>query len=85
MKSFGTFFASLIFVLVVFLCLSAVADAKDDDSGQKLPKHARVLQTQIDANSTSIENIELTPGPAGADGAKGDTGEQGVVILVNKV
>ncbi len=75
----------MIVLFVAFLSLSATADAGrgDDDSrsghkkGKKLPKHARVLQAQIDANKASIENIELTPGPTGADGTDGATGATG--------
>ncbi len=62
--------------------MSATAHAKDGGGGhkrgKKLPKHARALQAQIDANKESIESIQLTPGPAGADGATGPQGSQGL-------
>lgn len=85
MKSFRILAGFMVVLLIAFLSLSAAANAgrSDDDSGsgrkkgKKLPKHARVLQAQIDANKTAIENIELTPGPAGADGATGATGPTG--------
>ncbi|MCP4000344.1 MAG: hypothetical protein GY727_05490, partial [Gammaproteobacteria bacterium] len=85
MKNFRILAGFMIVLFVVFLSLSATADAGrgDDDSnsghkkGKKLPKHARVLQAQINANKASIENIELTPGPTGADGATGPTGADG--------
>ncbi len=75
----------MVVLFVAFLSLSATADAGrgDDDSrsghkkGKKLPKHARVLQAQIDANKASIENIELTPGPDGATGPTGADGNDG--------
>ncbi len=98
MKSFRILAGFMVVFLIVFLSLSTAADAKDDgDSGhhkkwKRLPKHARVLQAQIDANKAAIENIELTPGPKGdqgdpgtpgadgADGATGATGADGLSI-----
>ncbi len=88
MKSFRILAGFMVVFLVAFLSLSAAADTKDDDDsgrkkGKKLPKHARVLQKQIKANTAAIENIELTPGPKGApgtpgaDGAKGADGQDG--------
>jgi hypothetical protein len=68
-------------MVVVSLCISAVASAKDDNSGKKrgkkLPKHARELQAQINTNATAIENIELTVGPKGDTGVTGATGPAG--------
>ncbi len=78
MKNFRIMAGFMVVFLVAFLSLSAAADAK-----KKLPKHARVLQKQIKANTAAIENIELTPGPKGApgtpgaDGAKGADGQDG--------
>ncbi len=75
----------MVVFFVAFLSLSAAAHARDDDDsdsghrkkGEKLPKHARVLQAQINDNKESIENIELTPGPQGDNGDTGDTGAIG--------
>lgn len=81
MKDFRNLIGIVTFVLVVSLCVSSVASAKDGGSGnkkeKKLPKHAQGLQAQIDANTTSIENIELTPGPQGDQGPAGDDGQDG--------
>ena len=94
MKNFRILAGFMVVFLVAFLSLSAAAHAKVGDSGhkkgKKLPKHARVLQAQIDVNKASIENIELTPGlkgdtgaaglqgPAGEDGTDGAQGIQGI-------
>lgn len=66
----------MVVLLVAFMSLSAVADAKDDDSGhkkgKKLPngKGFQELQEQIN-------NIELTPGPKGDKGDPGADGQDG--------
>ncbi|MCP4001692.1 MAG: DUF1566 domain-containing protein [Gammaproteobacteria bacterium] len=85
MKNFRILAGFMVVFLVAFLCLSAAAHAKDDDGsgrghkkkGKKLPKHARVLQAQINDNKAAIENIELTPGPKGDKGDTGDAGTAG--------
>ncbi len=85
MKSFKILAGFMVVFLVAFLCMSAAAHAKNDDDsrsghkkkGKKLPKHAQVLQAQIDVNKASIESIELTPGPMGDKGDKGDPGNNG--------
>ncbi len=88
MKNFRILAGFMVVFFVAFLCLSAAAHAKDDDDsgrghkkkGKKLPKHARVLQAQINDNKESIENIKSTPrskGDKGDTGATGTTGADG--------
>ena len=83
MRNFRILAGFMVVFLVAFMSLSAAAHAKDDDDsgsgkkkGKKLPKHARVLQAQINDNKALIENIELTPGP---QGLKGDPGADSTV------
>ncbi len=85
MKNFKILAGFMVVFLIALLALSTVAHAKDEDNsgsghrkkGKKLPKHARVLQAQINNNRESIENIQLTPGPQGDKGDNGDTGATG--------
>ncbi|MCP4252684.1 MAG: hypothetical protein GY775_04615 [Candidatus Scalindua sp.] len=85
MRNFRILVGFMVVFFLAFLSLSAVAHAKDDDGsgsghrkkGKKLPKHARVLQAQINDNKEAIENIELTPGPKGDKGDTGATGSTG--------
>ena len=68
-------FVFMVSMLVVSLCISSVASAQGKGKkGKKLPKHARDLQVQIDANKASIEDVQLIPGPDGPQGDKGDAG-----------
>ncbi len=85
MKNYKVFIGFMVVFLVVFVSLSVAVNADHGhDKGKKLPKHAQVLQTQIDTNTTAIENIELTPGlqgeqgEQGVQGDKGDPGDQGI-------
>ncbi len=82
MRNFRILAGFMVVFLVAFMSLSAAALAKDDDDsgnkkGKKLPKHARVLQAQINANTAAIENVELTPGPQGDKGDQGPKGDKG--------
>ncbi len=74
MKSFRIMSSVVVVLLIALLSLSAVADAGKKHGHRKKFK---ALQAQIDANKTSIENIELTPGPQGPAGADGADGAQG--------
>ncbi len=83
MRNYKILVGFMVIFFVAFLSLNAVASARgrsDDDSGsghKKKGKKFHQLQVQIDANRTSIENIELTPGPKGDQGEKGDKGDPG--------
>ncbi len=84
MRNYRILAGFMMVFLIAFLSLNVAAHAKDgksddDDSGHKKQgKKFEQLQVQIDVNRTSIENIELTPGPAGADGVPGADGADGV-------
>jgi hypothetical protein len=85
MKNYRIIVGFMVVFFIACLSLSATVQAgrSDDDSSsghkkeKKLPKHAQVLQAQIDANTASIENIQLTPGPIGDTGDQGPKGEPG--------
>ncbi len=94
MRNYRILVGFMVVFLVTFICLTAAAHAKggDDDSGnkrgKKLPKHARKLQADLDAEIATrasadadlqqqLDTIELTPGPQGETGDKGDQGDKG--------
>ncbi len=61
MKRYGILVGVTVVALVSLLSLNVAAHARGDDGdsghkGKKIPKHARVLQAQIDVNTASIEN-----------------------------